>query len=108
MRRELSWLGYGALSSGMLGHPSGDRQSLDETLLELKLTDKVVVLIANTGDVASREVLRKLSHDCWDLDGIEKKVQPLHSAFQLGGSRSQESKEKERRAMFPGADPAHP
>ena len=42
LRRELSWLGYGALTPGMLGHPSGDRQSLDETLLELKLTDKVL------------------------------------------------------------------
>lgn len=81
LRRELSWLGYGALSSGMLGHPSGDRQSLDETLLELKLTDKVVVLIASTGDVASREVLRKLSHDCWDLDGIEKRYNHFIQRF---------------------------
>ena len=73
LRRELSWLGYGALTPGMLGHPSADRQSLDETLLELKLTDKVVVLIASTGDVASREVLRKLCRDCWGLAGIEKR-----------------------------------
>ena len=73
LRRELSWLGYGGLTPGMLGHPSADRQSLDETLLELKLTDKVVVLIANTEDLASRAVLRKLCHDCWSLTGIEKR-----------------------------------
>ena len=73
LRKELSWLGYGALTPGMLGHPSADRQSLDETLMELKLADKVVVLIANTGDVASREVLRSLCHDCWGLAGIGKR-----------------------------------
>lgn len=81
LRRELSWLGYGALTPGMLGHPSGDRQSLDETLLELKLTDKVVVLIAGTEDVASREVLRNLCHDCWGLAVIEKRYNQFIRRF---------------------------
>ena len=79
--RELSWLGYGALTPGMLAHPSADRQSLDETLLELKLMDKVIVLIANTGDLASREVLRKLSHNCWSLGGIEKRYNHFIQRF---------------------------
>ena len=71
LRKELSWLGYGALTPGMLGHPSADRQSLDETLMELGLTGKALVFIANTEELASREVLRQLSHDCWNLAGIE-------------------------------------
>ncbi len=79
--KELSWLGYGALTPGMLAHPSADRQSLDETLVEFKLTDKVVVLIANTEDVASREVLRKLSYSCWNLAGIEKKYNHFIQRF---------------------------
>ncbi len=81
LRKELSWLGYGALTPGMLAHPSAERQPLDETLLELKLTDKVVVFIANTEEVASREVLRKLSHDCWRLAGIEKKYHHFIQRF---------------------------
>lgn len=81
LRRELSWLGYGALTPGILGHPSGDRQSLDETLLELKLTDKVVVLTAGTGDVASGAVLRELCRDCWDLGRIEKRYNQFIRRF---------------------------
>lgn len=81
LRRELSWLGYGALTPGMFGHPSGDRQSLDETLLELKLTDKVVVLTAGTGDVVSRAVLRELCRDCWNLGGIENRYNQFIRRF---------------------------
>ena len=81
LRRELAWLGYGALTPGTLGHPSADRQPLDETLLEMKLTDKVVVFIANTEDIASREVLRELSHDCWNMSGIEKKYNHFIERF---------------------------
>ena len=73
LRRELSWLGYGALMPGLLAYPSADRQSLDETLMELGLTGKTLVYIAGTEDLASREVLRRLSHDCWNLDEIEKR-----------------------------------
>ena len=73
LRRELSWLGYGALLPGLLAYPSADRQSLDETLVELGLAGKTLVFIAATEELASREVLRRLSHDCWNLDEIEKR-----------------------------------
>ncbi len=75
LRRELSWLGYGALLPGLLAYPSADRQSLDETLMELGLTGKTLVFIAATEELASREVLRQLSHDCWDLGEIERRYQ---------------------------------
>ena len=82
LRRELSWLGYGALMPGALAHPSADRQPLDETLLELGLTGKILVFIAGTEDLASREVLRKLSHDCWSLGEIDRRYHQFIRRFQ--------------------------
>ena len=82
LRRELSWLGYGALTPGLLAHPSADRQSLDETLMELGLTGKTLVYIANTEDLASREVLRRLSHDCWNLGEIERRYNHFIRRYQ--------------------------
>lgn len=73
LRRELSWLGYGALLPGLLAYPSSDRQSLDETLVDLGLTGKTLVFIAGTEELASREVLRRLSRDCWNLGEIERR-----------------------------------
>ena len=100
LRRELAWLGYGALTPGMLGHPSGDRQPLDETLLELKLTDKVVVFIANTEDIASREVLKKLSHDCWNMAGIEKRYNHFIQRFRSVHRAISRAKQKDPEQCF--------
>jgi len=81
LRKELLWLGYGTLTSGMLAHPSSDRQSLDETLMELKLADKVVIFIANTEDITSREALKELSHNCWNLEEIEARYNQFIQRF---------------------------
>lgn len=71
LRKELLWLGYGAMAQGVLAHPSGDRQSLDETLQELNVVQKVVVLEANTRELASKDALKRLTHTSWKLDEIE-------------------------------------
>jgi len=69
-RREMLWLGYGAVAPGIFARPSGMRQSLDETLLEMGLTDSAVVMTAQTEELASRACLRKLAHTSWKLDDI--------------------------------------
>ena len=71
LRRELSGR-LRRLTPGMLGHPSVTANRLMKPA-GLKLRNTVVVLIASTEDVASREVLRKLCQDCWGLAGIEKR-----------------------------------
>jgi len=70
LRRELLWQGYGAIRPGLYAHPTGDRLSLDETLQERKLAGKVVVLTAQTGDIASAEGMKELCRECWGLDQI--------------------------------------
>jgi phenylacetic acid degradation operon negative regulatory protein len=70
LRRELLWLGYGAINPGMFAHPTADRRSLNETLQERKLANQVVVLTAQTPDVVSAEGMKKLCRECWRLDQI--------------------------------------
>ena len=85
LRKELLWLGYGAIAPGILAHPSGVRQSLDETLLEMGLTNQVVVLTAETEELASRAALKKLTHTSWKLDDVagryEKFLQKFRPVF---------------------------
>jgi phenylacetic acid degradation operon negative regulatory protein len=81
LRKELVWLGYGAIAPGILAHPSGMRQSLDETLQEMGLTDKVVVLMAETEELASRACLKQLAHTSWKLDEIETRYEQFLQKF---------------------------
>lgn len=81
LRRQLRWEGYGALASGLLGHPGGDRRALDETLQELGVTDKVVVMNAHTEDAASQVALRELARDCWQVDELEARYQAFLATF---------------------------
>ncbi len=91
--RELRWLGYGALTAGVLARPGADRRSLDETLQELGVVDQVVVLSAHTEELASQGVLKQMSQACWHLDELEerysdflKRFRPIMTAVNKSGS----------------------
>jgi phenylacetic acid degradation operon negative regulatory protein len=81
LRKELLWLGFGALTPGILAHPSGIRQSLDETLQEMELTDKVVILKAQTEELSSQACLKKLAHTSWKLNAIEQRYEKFLQKF---------------------------
>ncbi|MGH8246129.1 MAG: phenylacetic acid degradation operon negative regulatory protein PaaX, partial [Gammaproteobacteria bacterium] len=70
LRRELLWQGYGQLTPGIFAHPAAGRRSLDEALHEQGVTDKVIVLHANSADLVSAQALARLSRDRWGLDVI--------------------------------------
>ena len=93
VRKELSWLGFGALSTGTLAHPAPDRSDLEITLRRLGVADDVVVMSAQT-DV-NEAAMRKLAQASWALDDIDdryasfvKRFQPLISAYGKNASVS--------------------
>jgi len=81
MRKELMWAGFGNLTNGVLAKPGADRQSLDETLQELGIHDKVIVMTANTEDILSQKVLQQLSASCWNLDQLEARYEEFLVKF---------------------------
>ncbi len=81
LRKELRWLGYGALASDILAWPGTERRSLDETLQELNVTDKVVVMNAHTEELVSQGVLKQLSQTCWGLDELEERYREFLARF---------------------------
>jgi phenylacetic acid degradation operon negative regulatory protein len=81
VRRDLLWSGYGAITPGLMAHPAGDRQSLDEILHEHKAADKVVVLQAHAGEAASRAALKRLASECWQLDELALRYEEFQETF---------------------------
>ena len=96
LRKELLWLGYGSIAPGLLAHPSGDRFSLDETLQEMGVTEDVVVLKAETEDLASRACLKQLVHNSWKLEEISARYEKFLEKF-----RSLAGTVKNNRAIEP-------
>lgn len=81
-RRQLQWLGFSPLASGVYAHPSFEQQSLEETVQELELTDQVVIFTSKTLDQASNDVLKHLVMDKWNIKELEQDYQQFIAVYQ--------------------------
>lgn len=88
VRRELKWLGFGPLGQGVLGHPSADSGSLERTLADLGLSEKVAVMHAAAGDDLSGRVIAEIAQDAFELDAVAdayaafiERFTPVHKAI---------------------------
>ncbi len=69
LRRELTWLGFGAVAPGVFAHPSPDRAAVERVLVKLGAAGRVELMTAtsdNIGNVRARDLLQS----CWDLDAL--------------------------------------
>ena len=81
LRKELQWIGYGALASGVLAHPAPDLVTLHEILRETGTHDDVVIMQALTPDPSSGRPLKALVHDCWNLETISAQYRRFIDGF---------------------------
>lgn len=100
LRKELLWLGYGSIAPGMLARPSRDRCALDETIAELELQDKVLILQASTTDLYSEEVIRRMACDCWKLDQLSLRYGAFLDDFRPVQAAVQQTSSVDRATCF--------
>ncbi len=81
LKRELSWLGFGTLTNGVLAHPCANQESLSETIEELNLGDLIVILRARTDQVLSDTVLKRLMRQSWRLDELGLRYEEFNTRF---------------------------
>ena len=86
VRKELGWLGFGALSTSVLARPSPEMNDLDSTLRRLGLTDDLVVMSGQT--MRNESGMCDLVKASWNLVDIDeryasfvKRFQPLIAAY---------------------------
>lgn len=80
-RRQLEWLGFSPLASGVYAHPSFEQQSLEETVEEMALSDSVVIFTSKTLDQASNAVLKHLVMDRWNIAELEQNYQSFINTY---------------------------
>jgi len=73
LKKQLKWLGFSSISSSVYAHPSFDKNSLEETIIELGLVDSVVIFSGKTIDQDSNAVLKKLAFQKWNLSELSNK-----------------------------------
>nr|WP_283164240.1 PaaX family transcriptional regulator C-terminal domain-containing protein [Shewanella corallii] len=81
LKKQLQWLGFSLLASGVYAHIEVDKQSLDETLMELGLRGAVIVWSCKVDGPYSREVLLNTVTESWQLAEVANNYQELLDAY---------------------------
>jgi phenylacetic acid degradation operon negative regulatory protein len=82
VRKELGWLGFGAISTNVLAHPTPDIAEMQATLKRIGVDHQVVVMRGRTLDKDQDDKMRVLVYKQWNLDEIDQRYQAFVRQFQ--------------------------
>ena len=71
LRKELGWLGFGAIGGGVFAHPAPNQDELKTLLDAHGVGADVVVLTGRSAGVMQDQQLRALAQKSWNLDDID-------------------------------------
>ena len=81
LRREMGWMGFGAISAGVLAHPAPDRDALRELLDAHGASSDVVVISGQSAGPAQDRQLCALASKSWNLADIEQRYADFVARF---------------------------
>jgi len=81
VRKELSWLGFGAISADVLAHPTPDAGDLDALLKQVDPGRRLVIMRGSTRGRQQGEAMRALVHRSWNLAGLDRRYDDFVSQF---------------------------
>jgi phenylacetic acid degradation operon negative regulatory protein len=81
LRKDLGWLGFGQLASGIMLHPAPDPASLASVIGDLPASERPLVVAGTAAYNAPPELLRDLVERCWDLAALARSYRQFGAAF---------------------------
>ncbi len=81
VRKELAWLGFGAISTSLMAHPAPDLEDLEALLMRLGVRTDVVVMNGRTLDESQDNAMRDLVHRSWNLEEIDNRYEHFVEHF---------------------------
>jgi phenylacetic acid degradation operon negative regulatory protein len=81
LKKEMSWLGFAAISSNVLAHPSPGLAELELTLQRLGVGEQLVVLNGRTIGEGRDVAMRDLVHQGWNLHDIDRRYATFVQQF---------------------------
>ena len=98
VRKELGWLGFGAMSANVLAHPAPDMADLDVTLRRIELADDVVVMSGKT--IRSEAAMRRIAQASWNLDDIDERYRQFVTMFRPVLANARKARSVEPKTAF--------
>lgn len=99
-RKELGWLGFGAISSNLLAHPMPDIAELEAVLNRAGIDRQLVVMQGRTLDQKQDDAMRALVHKSWNLDEINQRYAEFVEQFRPVLSAVQKSRQPDNHLAF--------
>ena len=81
LRREMTWLGFGAIGGSVLAHPAPDQEALRHLLDDQGVAADVVVLTGKSAGAIQDQQLRSLAKKSWNLDDIDNRYGEFVARF---------------------------
>ena len=92
IRRQLTWLGFGAISPSVLAHPAPDEDELRFLLEQHEVAADAVVLTGRSAGSMQDQQLSTLAKKSWNLDELDQRFadfitrfDPVYRAVRRGG-----------------------
>jgi phenylacetic acid degradation operon negative regulatory protein len=99
-RRELGWLGFGAIGGSVMAHPAPDTQSLTELARRWDVAGGIVILDGSTGGEGQDHALRLLAQRSWNLDDINERYNAFVQRFRPVYAAARKRKSIDPREAF--------
>jgi len=100
VRKELSWLGFGAISTNVLAHPTPDVPEIEKTLKRAGIDRQLVIMQGRTLGKKQDDAMRTLVHKSWNLDEIDQRYAGFVARFQAVFRAAQKSRKIDQRLAF--------
>ncbi len=100
VRKELGWLGFGAISTNVLAHPTPDISEMQETLQRAAVDRNVVVMRGTTLDEKQDKKMRALVRKSWNLDELDHRYRGFIRQFDPVFRAAQKSRRPDEYLSF--------
>lgn len=100
VRKELGWLGFGAISTNVLAHPTPDFPEMEAILKRAHIDRQVVVMQGRTHGKKQDEAMRQLVHRSWNLDEIDQRYDTFVRQFRPVFGAVQKTRQPDPRLAF--------
>jgi phenylacetic acid degradation operon negative regulatory protein len=98
VRKELGWLGFGALTSSVLAHPAPEMSQVDALLQKLEVADDLIVMSGLT--IRNDAGMRRRAQASWNLADIDERYEHFVKRFRPLIAAYSKNTEVEPKAAF--------
>ncbi|TXH68639.1 MAG: phenylacetic acid degradation operon negative regulatory protein PaaX [Thiothrix sp.] len=81
LRKELFWLGFTHITTGIFAHPTADLAEVSALIKELQIEEHVAILQANTPEPENVPVANRLIRQCFNTEALDEEYMEFNQQF---------------------------